>query len=236
MNITLELQNSGLLQFTKTTKKWLKFHYATPDAVNTYRDRFFGCQQREGESIDDYFKRFREARNTLDTPLEEIYVVYLFIRHLLPGYRTEIRKDKNFATYKGITLDDVNDQLKRLSGNITSQLRHENYASGMTRFRQESHTNSNLPTQTNNNRQFSNKQRKTESSSRQPAQPAPVPLSEGTARFVQDQVRRGGGNQFFDYVQKHPRWKAEATRMNLCYKCGSKLHHARNCKAPPPPP
>ncbi len=119
------------------------------------------------------------------------------------------------------------------------RLRHENYAGGMTRFHQESHMNSNLPTQANDNHQFSNKRRKTESSSRQPvqsAQPALALLSEGTTRFIQAQVRRGGGNQFFDYVQEHPRWQAEATWMNLCYKCGSKLHHARNCKSPPPPP
>ena len=99
----------------KELEKWLTSHYATPDAINTYRDRFFGCQQQEGESVDDYFKRFREARNTLDTPLAETYVVYFLIRHLLPRYRTEIRKDKTFATYKTVTLDDVNDQLKRVN-------------------------------------------------------------------------------------------------------------------------
>ncbi len=26
-------------------EEWLKSHYATPDAINTYCDRFFGCQQ-----------------------------------------------------------------------------------------------------------------------------------------------------------------------------------------------
>jgi Retrotransposon gag protein len=238
---------SELGRFTtyKDLENWLTSHYATPDAVNTYRDRFFGCQQQEGESVDEYFKRFREARNTLDTPLAETYVVYFFIRHLLPRYRTEIRKDKNFATYKGITLDDVNDQLKRVNPNILSRSHPASHANPITtRFRQENHANSPTTnassTQPNDNREFSNKRRKTQSSAQPSTQPKsnsnPAPLTESTVRFIQAQVHRGGGNQFFDYVQTHPRWQADAKRLNLCYKCGSRQHHALNCNAPEPPP
>src|SRR5205814_7543236 len=78
-------------------KDWLTAHYSTADSINTYRDRFFNCHQRDGESFDDYFKRFREARGTLDTPLPETYIVYFFVRNLLPQYRLQIRGDKDFS-------------------------------------------------------------------------------------------------------------------------------------------
>ena len=177
-------------------EEWLKSHYATPDAINTYRDRFFGCQQQEGESVDDYFKRFREARNTLDTPLPETYVVYFFIRHLLPRYRAEIRKDKNFATYQNITLDDVNDQLKRINPNILSRPNPGGHANPITtRFRHENYANypakNASSTQPNDNREFSHKRRKTQSSSQESTRPNPnpnpAPLTESTVRFIKAQ-------------------------------------------------
>src|SRR5438876_4718367 len=94
-NTTRESQNAVHLIRTKISNIG-SAHYSTADSINTYRDRFFNTHQREGESFDDYFKRFREARGTLDTPLSETYIVYFFVRNLLTPYRGQIRGDRFF--------------------------------------------------------------------------------------------------------------------------------------------
>ena len=80
----------------KELEEWLKSHYSTSDAINTYRDRFFDCRQQES------------------------YIVYFFIHNLRPAFRSEIRKDRNFAIYEGVILNDVHDQLKRVTPIVTS--------------------------------------------------------------------------------------------------------------------
>jgi hypothetical protein len=94
-------------------KTWVVTTFAPVDEVNTFRDAFFSCSQRNNESPDDYFLRYREASQQLDTPLPETYVVYLFVKNLQPYYREKIRGDKEFADYK-VSLDEVVAKLKRV--------------------------------------------------------------------------------------------------------------------------
>ena len=157
-------------------EEWLKSHYSTSDAINTYRDRFFGCRQQDDESIDDYFKRFREARGTLDKPLDESYVVYFFIRNLRPAFRSEIRKDRNFATYEGVTLDDVHDQLKRVTPIVTSQLYRDTRPSSV-----QSNSHSDI----SNKRRKGNQLQPIPSTPQSSTQSSPAPLTPGTIRFIQ---------------------------------------------------
>jgi hypothetical protein len=44
-------------------KEWLIEHYSPSDPVNTVRDNFFACRQKEGESFEDYHYRFKEAKD-----------------------------------------------------------------------------------------------------------------------------------------------------------------------------
>ena len=62
------VESSGAFTTYKSLEEWLLEHYSTIDPINTYRDRFFGCYQKEHESFDDYFQRFRTAQNALDVP------------------------------------------------------------------------------------------------------------------------------------------------------------------------
>ena len=225
--LDIRIAERGPFLSCKELEEWLKSHYSTSDAINTYRDRFFGCRQQDDESIDDYFKRFREARGTLDKPLDESYVVYFFIRNLRPAFRSEIRKDRNFAIYEGVTLDDVHDQLKRVTPIVTSQLYHDTRPSS---------AQSNSHSDISNKRRKGNQLQPIPSTPQSSTQSSPAPLTPGTTQFIQSQVRHGDGNQFFDYVQEHPKWKTTTRQANLCYKRGSRQHHAGICTAPPSSP
>ena len=63
-----EISECGAFTTYKPLKDWFTTHYSTADSINPYRDRFLNCHQQNGESFDDYFKRFREARGTLEIP------------------------------------------------------------------------------------------------------------------------------------------------------------------------
>ena len=222
------ISECGPFDTYKDLKDWLTAHYSTADSINTYRDRFFNCHQRDGESFDDYFKRFREARGTLDTPLPETYIVYFFVRNLLPQYRLQIRGDKDFSDYKDITLDDVLGKLKRMNPTIIPFVNCRP---------------SNAQTEPQNDSSHRSKKRKGDYH-QQWSQPQPQPgqqttgspakLTDGQKNFIESQIRRGGGpNQFFEPVQNNPAWQARARQANLCYKCASPHHHGRTCNVPP---
>jgi hypothetical protein len=217
-----KIKESGAFTTYQSLKDWLIAHYSTSDPINTYRDRFFNCFQKENESFDDYFQRFRDARSNLDSPLSETYVVYHFVRQLLPPYFQQIRGDKEFSEYKNITLDDVLAKLKRTNaravvgntrGNTSAQSGHDNRGNSSNKRRRTDYQQSNTP-------------RTQQSSSAE--------LTDGQKRFVDAQIKRGGGNQFFESVQNNTGWQTQAKQANLCFKCASPRHYAQSCNAPLP--
>jgi Retrotransposon gag protein len=223
-----KIKESGAFTTYQNLKDWLIAHYSTSDPINTYRDRFFNCVQGENESFDDYFQRFRDARSTLDTPLPETYVVYFFVRQLLPLYFQQIRGDKEFSEYKNITLDDVLAKLKRTNAKAVFA----------NTTRREQNTTTTSAQSGHDNRNSNPKRRRTDyqqTNTPRTQQPTSTELTDGQKRFVDAQVKRGGGNQFFENVQNNSGWRAQAKQSNLCFKCASPHHHSNSCDAPLPP-
>jgi hypothetical protein len=243
-----KIESSGAFETYEALTEWLLEHYSTIDPINTYRDRFFGCYQDKSESFDDYFQRFRTAKNALDVHLPESIIVYLFVAHLQSTYRTQIRSDKDFAEYKDVTLEDVLSKLKRTNPAVVADARHDisiAAAHGPQEFHFVGATNS-----TNHRKRKGN----------QPHQARPPPsgnhpqaprtgngntgnttslrdLTPGEQQFVERQMQKGGGGiQFFDRVQQNAGWRARARVLHLCYKCAAPQHPGNICTANPPPP
>ena len=77
-----KIESSGPFETHKDLTAWLREHYSTIDPINTYRDRFYVCYQKHSEFFDDYFQCFLTVKNSLNIPLLEMHVVYLFVAHL----------------------------------------------------------------------------------------------------------------------------------------------------------
>ena len=245
-----KIESSGAFSTYKALEDWLLEHYSTIDPINTYRNRFFGCYQKDGESFDNYFQRFRIAQNALDVTLPETIVVYLFVAHLRPIYCTQIRSDKDFAEYKDVTLDDVLGKLKRTNPAVVADARHDVKiaaahnpqeihivgASSTTNYRKrkgnQSHQARPGP--------FSGNQSQTSrigNSGSGGSASALHDLTPGEQQFVERQMQKGGGGtQFFEKVQQNAGWRARAKALRLCFKCAAPQHPGNVCPAIPPPP
>jgi hypothetical protein len=210
-------------------KEWLIEHYSPSDPVNTVRDHFFACRQKEGESFEDYHYRFKEAKNLLDSPLSDTYIVYFFVKQLLRGYRQQIQGDPEFAKYDKVTTDDVVSKLKRVNRGIPYQL-----------LLQQQAAQSNNPNKRFNSDHDSNnaaKKRRIGSqyeSNKGPSTSQPnnnAPLTDGQKSFLENNIRNGGGRLLFEVVQNNTDWKRRAYSEGRCYKCAATDHLANQCKA-----
>ena len=206
--------DAGSFETYDAFRQWLTQHYSPADPVNTARDAFLSCRQGESESLDSYFERFRMARNLLDEAPSQSWIVYHFVNQLLPWYKALIRGDKEFAEYKGISLDDVLAKLKRMnpllvtSRYIQPKPQHDrptqNTSQGKRRKVNSHSTTSNYTT---------------------------TPLTDGEKRFLENNIKKGGGILLRESVQNNTEWIQRARNQGLCIKCAGKGHYSKDCPA-----
>jgi hypothetical protein len=211
-------------------KEWLIEHYSPSDPVNTVRDHFFACRQKESESFEDYHYRFKEAKNLLDSPLSDTYIVYFFVKQLLRGYDQQIQGDPEFAKYDKVTTDDVVSKLKRVNRGIPYQLLLQ---------QQAAQSNSNPNKRFNSDHDSGNAAKKRRIGSQYESNKGPstsqpnnnAPLTDGQKSFLENNIRNSGGRLLFEVVQNNTDWKRRAYSEARCYKCAATDHLANQCKA-----
>jgi len=203
--------------------QWLINHYSPADPVNTSRDKFLNTVQRENKDFDSYFDRFKTARNLLDEIPSQSWVIFHFVNQLLPRYRAIIRGDKEFATYKNVTLDDVLAKLKRMNPTLVTSQHRANIEP--TNIQRRSFDNDNQSSQPLKRRKISS------SSGSSSIQHNTTPLTDGEKKFLDNNIKRGGGILLRESVQNNAEWIQQARKEWLCIKCASKGHYSRECTA-----
>lgn len=206
--------DAGSFESYDAFRQWLTQHYSPADPVNTARDAFLNCRQGETESLDTYFERFRMTRNLLDEAPSQSWIVYHFVNQLLPRYKALIRGDKEFAEYKDISLDDVLAKLKRMNPLlVTSQyvqpkLQHDRPTQSTSQGKRRKFNNSSTTSASNY---------------------ITTPLSDGEKRFLENNIKKGGGILLRESVQNNTEWIQRARTQGLCIKCAGKGHYAKDC-------
>jgi Retrotransposon gag protein len=106
------VESKGEFESWTDMKKWLNDTYNPVDPINSACCNYFNCKQRNGETLDEFYRRFTDCKNMLDTPLPDTYVTYFFTLHLLLHYQEQIYTDNDFARWDK-SLDDIVAKIKR---------------------------------------------------------------------------------------------------------------------------
>jgi len=120
--------------------------------------------------------------------IRSTYIVYLFVRNLLPPYCLQIHGDKDFSDKEDIKLDDVLGKLKRMNLTIIPFVNCGPTSNAQTQPQNDSSHRS-KKCKGDYHQQWSQHQP-------QPGQQttgSPVKLTDGQKNFIESQIRHGGG-------------------------------------------
>jgi len=222
------VESKGEFESWMDMKRWLNDTYNPVDPINSARRNFFNCKQRNGETPDEFYRRFTDCKNMLDTPLPDTYVTYFFTLHLLPHYQEQIYTDNDFARWDK-SLDDIVAKIKRgpppppvhPGGNPNTR----GFIGGRS---------TELGDRIASDR--ATKRQKTSTSGSSGGISATgkfdeTPLTDGQRRFLDQNIIKGGGIIISDAVQNKTDWINEARQRNLCIRCAGAGHYKSQCPA-----
>ena len=215
----------------KDAKEWLIAHYSPADPVNTCRDKFFACRQREDETFEQYQYRFQSLKNELDEPLSNSYVVYFFVKNLQFVFKKQIQGDPKYSTYKDITVEDVVAHLKRTNRGVNQLQLIRNSSSGQP---ENSRKRRKLDTSTPSNKPPSSNTSPGSNSTSSSTSLNDLQLTPKQNKFLDVNIARGGGRVLHDVVMNNKGWRERAEKEGLCYRCCAKDHGWKKCNAGKP--
>jgi hypothetical protein len=215
-------------------KKWLNDTYNPVDPINSARRNFFNCKQRNGETPDEFYRRFTDCKNMLDTPLPETYVTYFFTQHLLWHYQEQISTDNDFAKWDK-SLDDIVAKIKRGPPPPASQINQSNLRN-ISASRSTNLADRITSERANKRQKVSNDSLAKRSGpgmmgSGTSTEYDETPLTEGQRKFLDQNIGKGGGIIVSDAVQNKSEWIKEARQRSLCIKCAGAGHYKAHCPA-----
>jgi hypothetical protein len=224
-------------EFTSWTdmKKWLNDTYNPVDPINSARRNFFNCKQRNGETPDEFYRRFTDCKNMLDTPLPDTYVTYFFTLHLLWHYQEQIYTDNDFAKWDK-SLDDIVAKIKRGPPPPASQ--SSNLSVRISGGRPTDLADRITSERANKRQKISNETKRhtpatggSSGGTLTTGKYDETPLTDGQRKFLDQNIIKGGGIIVSDAVQNKADWIKEARQRNLCIKCAGSGHYRLQCPA-----
>jgi hypothetical protein len=220
----------------KSLKEWLLQRYSPADPLHTYFDVFNSCFQGSDESFEAFHSRFTKAHSLLKDPEPAPKLTQIFVSRLVRGIRGEVRKD--ISEYENLTTHDILAKLKRQfpSGKppsfrpassmpLTMRIDDGKGNSGHSNKRHRPNHDS------YNDKE---KQHKRGKHSGNPSTSKSIPpLTDGEKKFLDQNVKKGGGRYIYDHIQDHPEWRTIADAVKVCYRCGALGHNRDSCTVQP---
>jgi hypothetical protein len=212
----VKVRQDGSFANYEAFAKWIREFYAPSDLLALYRQQYRRCRQRSEETVEQYYLRFTELVNKLDTPPEESWQVSDFVDGLQAEYAERLDRYDDISDYKTVTIKEIMTRLNRTARLAGKKGPQNRGSQGNTRGN---------PKPLEQRISSHSKPRFKSDKKKAPNEP----LTAEQRRRLERLIQKGGGEFVGKDVRDHSEWWKMAREQDVCGSCAGKGHAARYC-------